>query len=339
MKKIVCLLSLFVVSLVSLRSVGATLFQNFAQNPLSSGWNVFGDTNLFQWDSTNQSLRVTWDSSHTNSYFYHSLGTTVTRHDDFQIEFDLKLDDVISGNEPGKTGPLEVALGFLNFANATSTNFGRGIYGGAPNIVEFDYFPPGYYDFGGIFPVAASTTPTFISSSGFGYAPTTFASYEFQLPTNQLIHVAMNYTASNQTLVTLLTTNGALLFQPPDVVLTSTNNSGFSASDDFRVDTFSISSYSSFGDDYDSVLAHGYVDNVVINISAKLNLTGGFSNKIWQVQFPAQSNWLYTLQRSVDFTNWGNISTILSTSETNLFLRDTNYPFPSGFYRVHAQRQ
>ncbi len=339
MKKILFSFGLFIIGcFAASQSNGETFSQNFAQDPLTNGWKIFGDTNLFQLDSVNHNLRVTWDSSHTNSYFYHPLGTEVTRRDDFHIEFDLKLDDIASGNEPGKTGPLEIAVGFFNFASATNAGFGRGIYGGAPNIAEFDYFPPGYYNFGGIFPVAASTTPTFISNGGFGYAPTIFAPYEFQLPTNQLIHIALNYTAKNQTLVTTLTTNGALLFQPPNVVLSNTNTSGFSASDDFSVDTFSISSYSSFGDDYDSVLAHGNVDNIFVNIPPVQNLTGKFSNNIWQAQFRARTNWLYTLERTVDFAGWTNISTGISASVTNLFLLDTNPPTDKAFYRVRAER-
>ena len=112
MKKILFSFVLFVVGCIAVSQVVAETFsQNFAQDPLTNGWKIFGDTNLFQWDSTNQNLRVTWDSSHTNSYFYHSLGTAVTRRDDFQIEFDLKLDDIVSGNEPGKTGPLQIEIG------------------------------------------------------------------------------------------------------------------------------------------------------------------------------------------------------------------------------------
>ncbi len=62
------------------------------------------------------------------------------------LEFDLRLADIASNVEPGKTGPMEIGLGFLNLAGATSTNFMRGFWGGAPNVAEFDYYPAGYYD-------------------------------------------------------------------------------------------------------------------------------------------------------------------------------------------------
>src|SRR5208283_6228045 len=72
----------------------ATLTENFSTDPLQNGWQIFGNTNLFQWNATNQNLAVTWDSSQTNSYFYHPLGTVLTRNDDFSIAFDLQLNEV-----------------------------------------------------------------------------------------------------------------------------------------------------------------------------------------------------------------------------------------------------
>jgi hypothetical protein len=253
-----------------------TVSQNFATDPLQNGWQEFGNTNLFHWNSANQNLEVTWDSRESNSFFYAPLGTSLTRNDDFSIDFDLLLNDIVSGIEPGKTGGLEIGFGLFSFATATNTGYMRGSFGGAPNLVEFDYFPKGYYVFGGqTFDVAATTTPTFISTNSFDYAPTIFAPYIMELPTNLVVHIQMNFTASNQTLVTLLTTNGATLFQPPDVVLTDTNTSAFTAEDDYRVDTFSINSYSSAGDDFDSVFGHGIVDNVVISYPLPIeNFTG-----------------------------------------------------------------
>src|ERR1035438_8673097 len=85
-----------------------TLTEDFSTDPLQNGWQVFGDTNLFAWDQTNQNLEVTWDSTHPNSYFYRPLNVTLTRYDDFTVEFDLRLSDIASGVEPGKTGPLQI---------------------------------------------------------------------------------------------------------------------------------------------------------------------------------------------------------------------------------------
>ena len=144
------------------RRRAATITEDFSTDPLQHGWQVFGDTNLFAWNSTNRNLEVTWDSTQPNSYFYHPLGAALTRYDDFSLEFDLRLSDIASGVEPGKTGPLEIGLGFLNLAEATSTNFMRGAYGGAPDVAEFDYYTSGYYDYAGvIYPSPASTVPSF----------------------------------------------------------------------------------------------------------------------------------------------------------------------------------
>ncbi len=317
-----------------------TISENFSANPLTNGWSVIGDANLFTWDATNHNLGVTWDSTRTNSYFHHPLGLTVTRHDDFQIEFELTMEDCISGHEPGKTGPLQIGIGLLNLADATSADFGRATYGGAPNIAEFNYFPYGYYTFGqDIFPSDPTTVFDFVSSSGFGYAPTFFDPfYEFELPTNQVVHVAIHYTARNQSLRLTLSTNQVLLYQPPAVVLNDPASSGFGAGDDFRVDSFSISSYSSYWDPFSSVLGHGTVDNIMVHVPPVQGLTGAFSNQVWQAQFRSRSNWLYTLERTVDFSAWTNVSATASGNATNLFLQDTNPPAGQAFYRVRAQR-
>src|SRR2546423_1029749 len=42
--------------------------EDFSQDPAMHGWNIFGETNLFHWNSANQKLDVTWDSSKGNSY-------------------------------------------------------------------------------------------------------------------------------------------------------------------------------------------------------------------------------------------------------------------------------
>src|SRR5258705_9508747 len=203
--------------LIASVSVAKTISQNFATNPLQNGWKEFGNTNLFYWNSTNQNLEVTWDSRESNSFFYLPLGTSLTRNDDFTVEFDLVINDIISGIEPGKTGPLEIGFGFFNLGMATNASFSRAFF--SPNVVEFDYFPYGYYDFGGvIYDSPATATPTFISSGVSSYAPTIFAPYSVKLPTNTDVHIQISFASSNQTLATLLTTNGGVFFQPPTVI-------------------------------------------------------------------------------------------------------------------------
>jgi hypothetical protein len=325
--------------LFAARSGATTIAEDFFADPLQTGWQIFGDTNLFHWDSTNHNLAVTWDSTRPNSYFYLPLGATLTRNDDFSIEFDLRLSDIVSGVEPGKTGPLQLGFGFLNFTNATSVDFMRGGWGDAPAVAEFDYYTHGFYDyFGTIYDSPATTTPSFVSGvDSYDYCPADLSVYDNELPTNQWVHIAFTYTACDQTAIVAVTTNGIPAGQLPPLVLNS--NNGFFDSDDFSVDTISVSSYSSAGDYYDSVLAHGSVGNIVVTLPPPVqNLAGAFSNGAWQVQFTDHAGWLYTLESTTNFISWTPVSAPMAGNGTNLFLQDTNPPGEKAFYRVSAQR-
>jgi hypothetical protein len=323
--------------LFATHSSAATFSEDFITDPLQGGWQVFGDTNSFQWDATNQNLDVTWSSTNQNSYFYHPLGTTLTRDDDFSIAFDLRLNDIASGVEPGKTGSMELGFGMLNFTNATSADFMRGAYGGAPDVAEFDYYPHGYYT-DPYYDSPAATVPAFISDDGYDYAPGDLSVYDNVLPTNQWIHIAFTYTASNHTAVVSLATNGVSVGDLPPLALDGAN--GFAnAGDNFSVDTFSVSSYSSAGDYYDSVLAHGSVGNIVVTLPPPAqNLAGAFSNGVWQVQFTDHAGWLYTLECTTNFISWAPVSIPTPGNGTNLFLQDSNPPAENAFYRVSAER-
>ncbi len=124
-----------------------TIAQKFSADPLQNGWQIFGDTNLFQWDSTKHNLVVTWDSSQPNSYFYHPLGTIYSKTNDFLITFDLRLNDIAIGTTPGEPFTFEIAIGLMHTTTATNGNYFRG-YGYFPDIVEFDYFPNDLNDYG-----------------------------------------------------------------------------------------------------------------------------------------------------------------------------------------------
>ena len=100
-------------------SVGgaATITEDFSADPLQNGWQIFGDPNLFQWDSTNQNLAVTWDSSQTNSYFYKPLGTILAKSDDFSLSFDLQLNDI------AWSGSAELSVGLISFLRRDKCGF------------------------------------------------------------------------------------------------------------------------------------------------------------------------------------------------------------------------
>ncbi|HUA66914.1 MAG TPA: hypothetical protein VMA13_00070 [Candidatus Saccharimonadales bacterium] len=314
----VCLLILW--SLVAASICGAaTIEEGFSSNPLQNGWKIFGDTNLFQWDSTNQNLDVTWDSSQINSYFYHPLGTILTRDDNFSLAFDLELNSA----EASGYG-FELAVGFLNLAEATSTNFNRSTGNNSPDLVEFTYFPDVGYG-PTIWPIMVDTNSVFNwnGSSDYAiYAPTLGDWY----------HIVMTYTGANQSLVTTMTnfeqTSGITVVDPIATHFT-----------DFRVDTISVNSYQDDGLG-DSVFAQGNVDNFVVTVPPPpaQNFSGVLTDAVWQAQFVSQSNWVYTLQRTMNLQSWTNVSPVTPGNATNLFLLDVNPTMGQAFYRISAQR-
>ena len=299
-----------------------TLVEDFSLPPASRGWRTFGDSTLFQWDSTAQQMEVTWDSRVTNSYFYYPLRTVLTKSDDFACEFDLQLRDVTLGVTPGRPYTFEVALGFINLASATATNFFRGIFSGTRNVVEFDYFPA-FSSFG------ATVAVTAVSTNGaFAYSH----NFPLELPLNETLHVAMAYTATNRTLKTSLTYPNGTPFAPiDDLVL----EGSFS---DFRCDALAISSYSDARAD-GSLLAHGSVDNLQFTVpTPPIDIVqAGFANNLWQVTFISRTNWSYQLERTSDLRTWIPVGASVPGTGGSLTLSG-DFALPSAFYRVRADR-
>jgi hypothetical protein len=314
----------------------ATLTEDFANNPSENGWRVIGDTNLFWWDSVNQNLAVTWDSSRANSYFYRSLGTILSRDDDFGLSFNLHLNDFNAGVDPQAPSTFPLSVGFLNLAEAAQPGFLRGTGFSAQDLVEFSFFP----DPGGAWIYGPSLTAVMIDSSGFHYSTGGFA--PDNLTTDAVYRVNLNYSASNSNLVMTLTRNNALFVSNSVAQL----GGGFT---DFRVNALSVSSYSQTGQDTNnhsgavyagSILAHGTIDDFVVTLppAPMQNLSGAFNNGLWQVQFLSRSNWLYSLERTTNFVSWRPASASLGGNATNLSLQETNAPTDQGFYRVRAER-
>jgi hypothetical protein len=316
--KIVCLL-LFTGLMAVSSGNAATLAENFSTNPMQDGWQVFGDTNLFHWDSTNQVLDVTWDSSQPNSYFYHPLGTILARNDDFSLAFDLQV-NVANASGYG----FQLVVGFLNLAEATNTNFQRSTGYNSPDLVEFDYFPDVGY--------GPTVWPLFVDTySDFNYNGSSDYAIYAPIP-GDWYHVVMTYTAADLTMVTTMTnfeqTSGITVVDPLDEFFA-----------DFRVNTISVSSYQDDGYG-DSIYAQGVVDNIIVTLPAPpiQNLTAAFCNGVWQAQFCSQTNWLYALQRTSDFQSWTIVSPAVPGNGTNLFLQDAGPPADSAFYSVSASR-
>ncbi len=300
---------------------GAAIIQeNFSANPLQQGWQIFGNSNLFQWNSTSQNLEVTWDSSQPNSFFYRPLGTILALDDDFSIAFDLQLADAQA------TGFFELAVGLLHFNDATNANFSRGA-AVSPNLFEFDYFPDG--GFGPSIDATLADLTVAVGNTRDFY----FIYDVLPLDTGVTWHIVITHTAGQPTVSGTVSIGGQIYTALPQT---------FSGPiTDFRLDMISVTSYSATNDPFgDSILAHGVVDNLVVTLPPPpvQNLTGAFSNSVWQAQFLSRSNWIYALERTVDFQSWTNVSPVAPGNGTNLFLSDANPPTGQALYRVRANR-
>jgi hypothetical protein len=299
----------------------ATFIENFSTNPLQDGWQVFGDTNLFAWDSANNVLDVTWDSSQQNSYFYHPLGTILAIEDSFTVEFDLQL------NNATATGAFELAVGLFNYGEATNADFSRPL-ADTPNLFEFDYFPDGGYG-PSIDATLADMTVSATDDNDFYFAYDDSQS----LNTGVLYHVILTHDASSPAISGEVLTGGLVFSSLPNV---------FSGPiTDFRLDTLSISSYSDADDPYgDSIFAQGTVGNITVTLPPPpiQNLAGSLANGRWTMQLNSQTNWLYTLQRTGDFQTWTNVSDPAPGNGATLYLFDNSPPHDRGFYRVSAAR-
>jgi hypothetical protein len=302
-------------ALASLSVARATIItENFSANPLQNGWQIFGNTNLFRWNSTNQNLEVTWDSSQPDSFYYRPLGTILAIEDDFSLSFDLQVFDAVGYNYS-----CQMAVDLFHFTDATNANYSH-TDGTLPNVFEFSYFPA-------TDELSPSIDATLIDTND---------DYYFAFD-NQALNPGVTYS------VTITHTTGA----PTVTGQVLAGGEPFSSLPfiysqpifDFRLDTLSISCFQDDGYG-DSILAHGAVENIVVILPPPpiQNLTGAFSNGIWRVQFTDRTNWLYTLERTADFQSWANVSAATTGNGSNLFLSDSNPPTNQAFYRVSAQR-
>ncbi len=288
----------------------AVVHESFITSPAANGWLATGDTNLFVWDSTNQNLRVTWDSTRPNSYLYLPLEAGLTRADAFAFSFDLRLESVTIGT-------FEIAAGFLNLSNALSAGFIRGTGADSPNLAEFNYFP----DYTSVDATIAD------ANSVFQFA------YDF----SQAMYVGTNYTvtirhAAGDSMLSGEVRQGATLVTTLPFSFAQTNFT------DFYLNAFAVSSYdgtNSFSD----LLATGVIDNISLTLPDPIaTVTGGFSNSLWRVEFNSRSNWNYTLERTTDLRSWSAISPMLAGSGGPLALQETNAAGMNAFYRVQAAR-
>lgn len=297
--------------------------ESFDSNPLQNGWNYHGNSNLFFWDSSGKNLKVTWDSSNPNSYFYKPLGVTLTREYKFGFGFDLYLTNVTAGTTPGKPFTFQLAIGLINFTNATSQGFFRGTGVDSPNVVEFDYFPDSGF--------GATISPTIISVSN--QFATSF-NFPLELTTNTLFRINMEFDPLTARLSAVITSNGAPFAPISDAVI-----SGDFAG--FFVDTFAIMSYSDEGQDpmwSGSITAKGFVDNINFYWIQPPRLSTRKVNNQWQVSFESKPMWWYTVERSEDLRNWTPVSPATPGTGGIMDILDPTPSQERAFYRVKAEK-
>ncbi len=302
---------------------GTVLAEDFSNNPAADGWQTFGDANLFTWDATHQAMQVTWDSSQPNSYFYHPLGTIMTSNDAFSLSFDILLNDA-STNSDGSY-QFELAIGFLNLAEAENANFLRGTGDNATNLAEFDYFPADDQGDG------ASLDATLLDTNGNYY----FAYADVPLGLGALYHVNINHAAGTNTLTGEILADGQSYASLPQ---TASDIFASPHVGDFRLDTIAISSYSDSNAYGGSILAHGTVKNLFVTAPPPpvTYLSGSLTNDTWQAQFWSRTNWNYTLEKSSDLQTWLPLAPALAGPGGLMTLQDTNAPRQSQYYRVSA---
>lgn len=309
----VCVIILF--ALLAVSSARAVTFtENFTNDPAQNGWQIFGDTNLFQWDPTNDVMNVTWDSPQPNSYFYHPLGTTLWIGDSFTVSFDIQLTNIQWSEFPA------LAVGLLNFNDATNSSFSRPD-ATTPNLFEFDYYP----DSGdlnndpNVTGTLADMTVNTTNENDFYF---TWDDLPMNLGTTY--HVTLTHTAWEKGLTGTMCTGGQVYTTMPY------NYAG--PITDFRLDTLSINSYE---DDYDPLYAQGTIGHFVVTLPPYgRNVGFSHTNGVAELEFGTYPGWNYMLERSTNLISWTNVTPGMAGNGDVSILCDTNPPRTQAFYRV-----
>jgi hypothetical protein len=186
-------------------------------------------------------------------------------------------------------------------------------------LCEFDYFPTGTASYG------PSMDATLADAHDIFYF-----SYDSTQPLNNDVtyHVVLIHSAGTDTVSGKVYTNGVPMTSLPGVYAEA-------GSSDFQLDTLAVFNYTTLDDTYgDSLLAHGTVANLAFASPLPVGLLTPVA--AGQVQFASDTNWVYTLEQSMDFQNWTAAAPSTPGNGTNLVLPATNAPATAAFYRVQA---
>jgi hypothetical protein len=229
----------FLITVLALATLGASTAQVTPKRFGGSfdSWAAAGNTNLFT--PVNEGIRVDWDSSQTNSYYYLPLGLTLTRADDFELSFVMRLEALQLGTTPGKEDTFEIGAGLLNLTNALNPEFFRGAginaQHGPRNLVELDYFPASGFISATVAPTIATANNQILFSDN----------HPVELELGTYYKVVMSFTATNQTLRSqLLKGDANFTFLDPFSLKSLILSSNYG---DFAVDTLALINYNDEG--------------------------------------------------------------------------------------------
>jgi hypothetical protein len=300
---------------------GAMFSDDFSRPPEANGWEYFGDAALFRWDSAEESVAVTWDSSRVNSYLWRPLPMTLTRRDSFAFSFELRLDEVEVGVNPERPYTFEIAVGLLNRADAASPEFRRGTGRESPNLVELDYFADSGF--------GATISPTILSRER-----QLISSFNFplELTPGAWFQATLTFDPDNQALSTTMTRAGERFGPIKDVKLGA-------AFTEFHVDAFAIMSYSDAGAD-GSIRARGRVDNVSVTTPGvpieRVEIVRAGGN--WSIRFRGEAGWSYALEISADLRSWIAEPPVAAEASGEMELIAPGSLDGGRFFRVRAVR-
>jgi hypothetical protein len=312
------LLLLMAVLLACGRGQAAVLEENFASDPAPRGWKRIGNPALFAWNGDQPGLRVTWDSSQSNSFFLRPLETILTAVDEFSAEIAFSLDSIAIGVDPTKPRTFQIAAGFVRIRDVTGEHFVRGSGLGSTNLVEFNYFPDSGF--------GATVSPVIVTQQG-RFFPS--FSFPIELTPGKRYRVRIHYLPTERRLRTLLFENETEI-PIRDAVMPPGGH-------DFRVDAFALASYSHRGAD-GSIFAVGTVDSIRLEWpEAELDLRMLRDGDALRITFSSHSNWEYQLEQSLDLIQWHATGPVL-TGNGEVMSVETNAVGPSVFFRVRADR-
>lgn len=301
--------------------------EDFASDPRTRGWADHGDASHFQWDARSARLAVTWDSSRPNALFHFPLPTILTRAESFGFRFKLVLTDIVT-ESPETT--FQIALGLIRRADAFSPAAfrGSGIHPtwGPRNLLEFDYFPP-----------SASISPTFsaVAVATNNTRWSTLDLFPFELEPGATYDIEVRHNASESQVSLRVLRNGVPFTQGTQLV-----NRNFG---DFRLDAFSVTSYS--GDHQPAgyggqLVAHGFVDDVELEYPSppRPSLDPPHPGEPPVLRLAAIPGWSPTLERRHGDSPWVTISGNVDTNAGHWSFSDPSPPDDNAFYRVRLDR-